>query len=295
MVPFLRFARPHTIAGTTVSVLGLYVIALAGGAAGPPRLGALFLTLFSCLAANVYIVGLNQLTDVEIDRVNKPYLPLAAGDFSLVTGRAIVLAALALSLILAASQGRYLLLTVAAGMVIGTAYSLPPLRLKRFHFGAAACIFTVRGIVVNLFLFLHFSLALSGSEVVPARVWALTFFVLGLSLVIAWFKDIPDVDGDRRFQIRTLTVRLGPQKVFDLGRTLLAVCYLGLVAAGLAGLPGVNGLVLVVTQIGLLVAAWAVGRGIQPTHRAAMSRYYLFIWGLFYVQYLVFPLACLYA
>ncbi|MEW5987965.1 MAG: homogentisate phytyltransferase [Chloroflexota bacterium] len=293
MLPFLRFARPHTIAGTTVSVLGLYGIALAGGAAG--RVDVLLLTLLSCLAANVYIVGLNQLTDVEIDRVNKPYLPLAAGDFSLATGRAIVLVALALSLILAAGQGRYLLLTVAAGTLIGTVYSLPPLRLKRFHFGAAACIFTVRGIIVNLFLFLHFSLALGGSEVVPARVWALTSFVLGLSLVIAWFKDIPDVDGDRRFQISTLTVRLGPHRVFGLGRALLTLCYLGLVAAGLLGLPGVNRLWLVTSQILLLLVAWAAGRGVQPTHKAAMSRYYLFIWGLFYVQYLVFPLACLYA
>ena len=31
------------------------------------------------LLANVYIVGLNQLSDIEIDRVNKPELPLASG------------------------------------------------------------------------------------------------------------------------------------------------------------------------------------------------------------------------
>ena len=32
---------------------------------------------------NVCIVGINQLYDVEIDRVNKPYLPLASGELSM--------------------------------------------------------------------------------------------------------------------------------------------------------------------------------------------------------------------
>ena len=43
----------------------------------------LFWTLVAGLSVNVFIVGINQITDVEIDRVNKPYLPIAAGDLSL--------------------------------------------------------------------------------------------------------------------------------------------------------------------------------------------------------------------
>ena len=35
---------------------------------------------------NVFIVGINQLEDVEIDRINKPFLPIAAGDLT-VRGR----------------------------------------------------------------------------------------------------------------------------------------------------------------------------------------------------------------
>lgn len=31
---------------------------------------------------NVSIVGLNQLYDVEIDKINKPYLPLASGEMT---------------------------------------------------------------------------------------------------------------------------------------------------------------------------------------------------------------------
>ena len=31
---------------------------------------------------NLYITGLNQVCDVEIDQVNKPYLPIASGVLS---------------------------------------------------------------------------------------------------------------------------------------------------------------------------------------------------------------------
>ncbi|CAN0387979.1 unnamed protein product, partial [Ectocarpus sp. 13 AM-2016] len=34
------------------------------------------------LLINVFITGLNQITDVEIDKVNKPYLPIPAGNLT---------------------------------------------------------------------------------------------------------------------------------------------------------------------------------------------------------------------
>lgn len=38
--------------------------------------------LVPALLMNVSIVGLNQLYDVEIDKINKPYLPLASGEMT---------------------------------------------------------------------------------------------------------------------------------------------------------------------------------------------------------------------
>src|SRR4051812_33430060 len=76
-----RFARPHTIVGTTLSVLSLYAIATTqfSGVALETGLFELFWTLVAAWCVNVFIVGINQLEDVEIDRVNKPFLPVAAG------------------------------------------------------------------------------------------------------------------------------------------------------------------------------------------------------------------------
>jgi homogentisate phytyltransferase/homogentisate geranylgeranyltransferase len=172
-------------------------------------------------------------------------------------------------------------------------YSLEPFRLKRSALWAAACIASVRGVVVNLLVFLHFSGAPLALPAIPPRIWALTSVVLGISLVIAWYKDIPDIRGDREFGIWTLSVKLGPRRVVVLGGALLTACYVLISAAGFMGLPGVNPMVLAVSHLGLLVALWLAIRGVNLTDPASIRGFYLFIWGLFFAEYLAFPAACL--
>lgn len=38
------------------------------------------LGVLALLAGNGYIVGINQIYDVEVDTINKPFLPVAAGE-----------------------------------------------------------------------------------------------------------------------------------------------------------------------------------------------------------------------
>ena len=73
---------------------------------------------------------------------------------------------------------------------------------------ASLCISGVRSVVVNLGVYAHFSLAFGdGTVSIPPSVWALTLVVLPFSLAIAILKDVPDAEGDRRFRIMTFTVR----------------------------------------------------------------------------------------
>ena len=57
------------------------------------------------LLMNVCIVGYNQLCDVAIDKVNKPLLPVASGEFSVGFASAIVVLSGGLSLLLGALSG----------------------------------------------------------------------------------------------------------------------------------------------------------------------------------------------
>lgn len=294
---FWKFSRPHTIIGTSLSVVGLALIAWGEnrGLTTVPVSGLVLLALgalLACLCGNVYIVGLNQIEDIAIDRVNKPHLPLASGEFSPRQGWTIVGITGLAALLLSALQGAFLMATVWSSLLIGTAYSLPPIRLKRFPFWAALCIFSVRGAIVNLGLFLHFNQKLSGNISVPITVVALTLFVIVFTFAIAIFKDIPDIEGDRRYRISTLTIRLGAQNVFNLARWVLTVCYGGMIVAA-PWLTGANPVVLVVTHLTALILLWQRSLKVNLQEKSEVARFYQFIWKLFFLEYLMFPIACL--
>lgn len=106
---FQRFTRPHTMIGTFLSVSSVSVMAMQGAAWSGAAWSALLLALVAALLANISIVGLNQCYDVDIDRVNKPYLPLASGEFSLATGWRIVLTTGVMSLAVAWATGSSLI------------------------------------------------------------------------------------------------------------------------------------------------------------------------------------------
>ena len=293
-----RFGRPHTLIGTSLSVLGLYAVAVGEvpGVALGDGLAELFLTLLASLGANVYITGLNQLEDVEIDRINKPWLPLAAGELSRAQAWCVVVAAGLLPVVLAASLGwAYLLATVVAGMVVGTAYSCPPLRLKRFPALASLSIVGVRAAVVNLGVYAHLSdvLAGRGGPTIAPPVWALTLFVLAFSFVIAILKDVPDVEGDRRFRVATFSIRLGARRVTSLGVWTLTFAYAAMMTLGTALLPGVHAGLWFGSHGVALALLWTWVRRLDPQDGSSFPRFYMRVWQLFFFEYVAVAAACL--
>jgi homogentisate phytyltransferase/homogentisate geranylgeranyltransferase len=290
-----QFSRPHTIIGTTLSVLALFILAIASLPRPESRIwGAQLLgTLVACLLGNLYIVGLNQLEDIEIDRINKPNLPLASGSLSLRQGRQIVGMAGILSLLLAGILGWGLLATVALSLGIGTAYSLPPLRLKRFPLLAAFCILTVRGVVVNLGIFSHFSQILASKLQFPSVVWLLTGFILLFSIAIAIFKDVPDQAGDQAYQIQTFTLILGKETIFRISVGIIAFCYLMVIIVTAIGQLPVNPILMIGGHCGLLLVLLWGSRGVDLENKVKIASFYQFIWKLFFLEYLLFPLFCL--
>ncbi|MEM6753035.1 MAG: homogentisate phytyltransferase, partial [Cyanobacteria bacterium P01_C01_bin.38] len=247
----------------------------------------------ACLSGNVYIVGLNQLQDVEIDKINKPHLPVASGEFTQRTGEIIVILTGVFALLSSWLLGPFLFSMVAISLAIGTAYSLPPIRLKRFPFFAAICIFSVRGAIVNLGLFLHFSWVLQAQQSIPPAVWTLTVFILVFTIAIAIFKDIPDMEGDRQYNITTFTIKLGKETVFNLSRWLLSVCYAGMILVGFLGFANVNSVFVVVVHSVILGFMWWQTHKTDLQDKSSITKAYKFIWKLFYLEYFIFPIACL--
>jgi homogentisate phytyltransferase / homogentisate geranylgeranyltransferase len=281
-----RFGRPHTLIGTSLSIVGLYVIAASMDRGS--GVADLLWTLLAGACVNVFIVGINQVEDVEIDRVNKPWLPIAAGDLSLDAARRIVAVAAIAPVAMAVTQGVAELVAVGVALAIGWAYSSPPLRLKRYPALAAGSITFVRSLVVNLGVWLH----VAGTPI-SAGVWALTAVTVPFSFAIAVLKDVPDIEGDRHFGIATFSVRLGPRPVLGVGVGALTLAGVGMAVAGPLLLDGASAAVLVAGHVVGVAVLWRWALRVDPTDPVAFAGFYWRVWQLFFCEYLLVPAAYL--
>ncbi|XP_049396097.1 homogentisate solanesyltransferase, chloroplastic [Solanum stenotomum] len=291
---FWRFLRPHTIRGTALGSASLVTRALIEN----PNLirWSLVLKAFSGLIAlicgNGYIVGINQIYDIGIDKVNKPYLPIAAGDLSVQSAWILVLLfAVAGLLIVGLNFGPFITSLYCLGLFLGTIYSVPPFRLKRFAVIAFLIIATVRGFLLNYGVYYATRAALGLSFEWSSPVAFITTFVTVFALVIAITKDLPDVEGDRKFQISTLATKLGVRNIAFLGSGLLLTNYIGAVVAAIYMPQAFRCSLMIPVHVilasCLVFQAWLLERANYT--KEAISAYYRFIWNLFYAEYIIFP------
>ncbi|WCJ30363.1 Homogentisate geranylgeranyltransferase chloroplastic [Euphorbia peplus] len=290
-----QFSRPHTVIGTIIGITSISLLPIQTiGDFSPTFLIGLLKALLPAILMNIYVVGLNQLFDVEIDKVNKPYLPLASGDFSMETGIAIVSASLILSLGMGIMfQSPPILAALLISFGLGSVYSieLPFLRWKKQPFLAATCILIVRAIVVQLAFFIHIQKFVLGKPIViTGSVIFATAFMCFFATVIALFKDIPDVDGDRDFGIESFSVSLGQERVFWLCVNMLFLAYGAAVVIGASSLTFLpNKLITVLGHSTLALILWVQAQSVDVTSKSSITSFYMFIWKLFYAEYFLIP------
>lgn len=288
-----RFSRPHTIIGSTLSTLALYFMAAYPVQWPTGHYDVLIWTLLSALACNLYIVGLNQFTDIEIDRQNKPHLPLASGEMSASTARWIISLSGILTLIFGLLAGYTMLVLVLVVGALGTAYSLPPLKFKKNHFFAALSITLVRGVLVNILMFLHFRWELRSEWGLPTFMWPLILLMILFSVGIAWFKDIPDVEGDQNYDIGTIAVKRGVRWAFRGAVSLVSLAYLTLILWAGIGLKFYNTHLLAGWHALALLLFWLVAFTTNPFKKASVTRFYRAYWILFFLEYIIYPIGLL--
>lgn len=284
-----QFSRPHTLIGSTLSILSIF--AIANGASTSVLISPFLLplSLLSALTCNLYITGLNQWSDIEVDRINKPWLPIAAGTLSKQNALRIVMVSGLISLAVAAYLSFPFFGLILSIIVIGTAYSLPPLKLKRSHILAAAAISIVRGLLVNIGFYVHFRHEMTGYWGLTPAIIPLTVFVTAFSLGIAWFKDIPDTKGDAAYHFSTLAVKSGRHRAFVSGVFAVSFAYGYIILAAWIGqLPSVK-YNIIAHSLALILFLWQA-RQLEVSDDRQVKQFYMFFWGLFFMEYLIYPL-----
>lgn len=291
------FSRPHTIIGSLLSIAALYFICLALAFPGEPLahagtyMATFGLTLISALSCNIFITGLNQVVDIPLDTINKPWLPIPAGRLNKKNAIAIVVTCGALALITAAAGSVWLLGLIAVIMTIGALYSLPPVQLKRHHISAALCILLVRGVLVNVGMPVHFLYVLTASPQLPLDVWPVTVFVTLFSIGIAWFKDIPDTQGDAVHNIDTLAIKTSPATALRLGRAMVVLAFTLLIFLTYFYQLSVNIPFVIISQGLLLVLFTRSSYRVQLNNPVSIKAFYMRFWGFFFAAYILIPLS----
>jgi len=292
LLTFWKFTRPHTIIGSALGVSAIYVLVLGSTGALPAHLGVWLPSMIAALACNVFITGLNQWSDVEVDRINKPWLPIPAGLLSKREAMSIVLFCLLIALGSAALLSWSFFALIAFISFLGWAYSMPPIQFKRHHFGAALAITVVRGVLVNLGFYAHYQQQLVGEATLDPIIWPLTLFVALFSIGIAWFKDIPDTKGDAEYRFGTLAVRMGRGAAFRAGIAVVALGYLAVLAAAALELLPASAFYLLAFGLPLLLFLILATR-LDVHNDVHVKRFYLFFWGLFFLAYVLYPIGAL--
>jgi chlorophyll/bacteriochlorophyll a synthase len=206
----LEFSRPFTL---VAPALGFVSGAATAYGAAPRETWTAAILVYPLVGLTMAAVlnaasnALNQIYDLEIDRVNKPKRPLPSGRLSMRDAWAFTAAAYAVALVLAwfvAPRGRHECFALVSAAAICTyVYSVPPLRTKRLGMWANLTIAVPRGVLLKV---AGWS---SIKTIVGAEPWYIGaifgLFLLGASTT----KDFADMEGDARGGCRTLPIIYG--------------------------------------------------------------------------------------
>jgi len=168
-------------------------------------------------------------------------------------------------------------------------YSVPPFRWKNNPVLAALSISCARGFLLNFGVY-HATMAALG---LPFH-WSppitfLAVFMMVFATVIALSKDLPDIEGDRKFKVNTFASRMGPTALSNFVTSLLFADYIFAAVFALASPAGAMRSSVMIAGHAVLAAVLLFERQrLDPDDVGSIKEFYKGIWRLFYSEYALF-------
>jgi 4-hydroxybenzoate polyprenyltransferase len=210
---YVELSRPFTLVAPALGVVSGAVSAAGAAPAEPWSTALLVYPALGALMAATLNAGnnaLNQIYDLEIDRINKPARPLPSARMTLREAWAFTWITYAVALLLAwlvAPAGRHECFWIVLAATAATfIYSCPPLRTKQRALWANVTIAIPRGVLLKV---AGWSCVKTVAGVEPWYIGAIFgLFLLGASTT----KDFADMPGDARGGCRTLPILYGVRR-----------------------------------------------------------------------------------
>lgn len=293
-----KFTRPHTIRGTILASIAGTTRALLDSPTGAllnvnwnillPRA---IVGMIALLMGNCFIVGINQIYDVDIDMLNKPFLPVASGELSSRQAWVAVVASGVLGPLIVYNCFPLLLFRLyMTGLFLGGIYSVPPIRTKRNPILAGLTIAIVRGFLLNFGVYFAVRHAIGQTFVWNPKVQFVARFMTIFASVIAITKDLPDTEGDRANNIETFATKVGVQNIANTATILLFLNYITAIVTGLRNTHIFKSVPMLGGHATLAIVLLMRFRQLDANKMSSIKTYYKHIWDLFYLEYVLYTL-----
>jgi chlorophyll/bacteriochlorophyll a synthase len=168
-----------------------------------------FLAVAGVLLAGPLLCAASQATndwfDRHVDAINEPNRPIPSGRIPGRWGLYLAILWSALSLLVAAALGPWVLTAAALGVLLSWAYSAPPLRLKRNGWWGNAAV----GISYEGLAWITGAAVLLGGAMPDGRIVLLALLYSFGAHGIMTLNDFKAMDGDKRMGVRSLPIQLG--------------------------------------------------------------------------------------
>jgi 4-hydroxybenzoate polyprenyltransferase len=208
---WIAFTRPFTLLPPAIGMISGACSALGARRAEVAGATAALYVLLGALTAallNAASNALNQIHDLDLDRVNKPERPLPSGVISLTAARR------ATALLYAAAIGAAFLIRPGGSTAVGWivvftafltwAYSAPPIRARNSWWLGPLVIAVPRGLLLKVA-----GWGTLASVAADREPWILGGVFFAYLLGAAPTKDFADMEGDRRGGASSLPIRFG--------------------------------------------------------------------------------------
>jgi geranylgeranylglycerol-phosphate geranylgeranyltransferase len=176
---------------------------------------SLFTLGIAYFCAGSFAIGVNDLADVEIDKVSNQTRPLVSGELTETDMKNANFFFLIWALAGGFISGHFILFLMLAILALSYIYSAPPLELKRIPVLESFLIS-----LVYLAVFMSGFFTSSADQSIRAFPLEYMFLIIVTLTLATTVKDIKDIEGDRRVGAMTIPVLFGEKN----GKRVVGIC-----------------------------------------------------------------------
>jgi len=177
------------------------------------------------------------------------------------------------------------------GWFLGGIYSVPPIRTKQNPIAAGLTIATVRGFLLNFGIYYAVKDAIGATFSWSPKVSFIARFMTAFATVIAVTKDLPDIEGDKAFNIKTFATKIGVDKIAKGATVCLLLNYVHAILTGVLSKAGAyNPIPMIGGHAALASMLIYRFKQLDTSEMRSIKTYYKHIWDLFYLEYVLYTL-----